>query len=61
MYPLGMCTDSKAKVPKAPVFQDNHTPKNFFGECVTKKNAYVTRLHPQAQLNQNYSSRMERV
>lgn len=61
MYPLGLCTDNKESAPKPPVFADNTTPKTFFGECTLKKDAYVTRIHPLANINQNYSSRVERM
>jgi len=61
MVPLGVCTRSQDKLPRSPVAQDNSTTKSFGGKCVVKKSAYVTKLNPRAQGNQNYSARLERM
>lgn len=53
MVPLGMCIFNNEKVPRSPVVSDNATPKDYFGRCMNKKNAYITRLNPNAQNNQN--------
>jgi len=61
MVPLGICTQNTDKIPRAPVTQDSATTKDFLGKCTLKKDAYISKLNGNAQTNQNYSARLERI
>jgi hypothetical protein len=61
MVPLGLCTQNTDKIPRAPVTQDSVTTKDFSGKCSLKKNAYISKMNGNAQNNQNYSARLERM
>jgi len=61
MVPLGVCTQNTDKIPKSPLTQDSVTTKDFNGKCTLKKNAYISKMNANAQTNQNYSARLERM